>query len=91
MRGVVPCGAKSCPSSQAKPEDERDRGGGIGMQLAGKARELGRKQAGIDAVHQGATPIGARRGPMRLAPINDVVVVKVRRDRAANGQRQHFP
>ena len=59
------------------------------------------EQLGIDAVHDAAQPIGAgntemefgkatQKGEVRLAPIDDVVVIVAARDRAANHQKQHL-
>jgi hypothetical protein len=57
--------------------------------------------AGVDAVHAAAQPIGAgnaemefgkaaQEGEVRLAPIDDVVVIVAARDRAAHHQEQHL-
>jgi hypothetical protein len=59
------------------------------------------EQLGVDAVHDAAQPIGARNaivklgkaaqeGEVRVAPIDDVVVVVAARDRAAHHQEQYL-
>ncbi len=67
--------------------------------LAGPSDEAGLEQLRIDAVHQRAQPIGAgqtvmigeetaQERQMRLAPIDDVVIVVTSGNRAANHQQQ---